>query len=395
MEEHLIERIRGLCARLVEIAPWWAGCWTPVPDEQLQAFDRAHGVKLPSGYRRLLREIGDHAPVPGRPRGGLLGLEEALHWRCVDEWLGVLGEAFSGVDDEPIELEWDDATDAYCDPRPLRGCLPVLDGGCDLTYLLVVTGPDRGRVWSFTASGSPQLRPTGAEFLDWYVNELARAMASLEDQARDLDLLERQVAATPGNMAASVALGRALLLRDRPRARALLERAWADGSLDGDDRIELRRAIAELDLLDDRRDRIESMAEDDDDWLRTYAGIVASRAGDHEQTIARLEGATIPTLLRAAATGHLALAHAALGRIDRALELLRASQASGSNHAIAARLRTALGQRDTALRSWREALASRDRSSLGPRPPRLSDFVEPPLPDRDEIEAAIATLEDM
>jgi hypothetical protein len=81
------------------------------------------------------------------------------------------------------------------------------------------------------------------------------------------------------------------------------------------------------------------------------------------------------------------------GDVEAALGYLRATQASASNHAIAARLRASLGQRDAALRSWREALAAQDRSRSGPRPPRLADFIEIPLPTPAEIEAEIRTLE--
>ncbi|MFO7563470.1 MAG: hypothetical protein R6X02_12565 [Enhygromyxa sp.] len=308
--------------------------------------------------------------------------------------LGPLDQAFAGVGAEPIELEWDDDADAFIAGAPIAGCLPIVDGGCDMTYLLVVTGLDRGRVWSFSPSGAPQLRPTGAEFLDWYSDELTRGLAPLETQAQAREDLERRLAEDPEDLAANVALGRELLLLDRLRARALLEHGWrASDSLDPRTRAELRRAIAELDLLDGRRDRVEAMADDEDDWLRTYAGIAAARAGDHRRTIERLEGATIPVLLRSAAIGHLALAHAALGRVDHAIALLRATQASASNHAIAARLRSSIGDREAALRSWREALAAEDRSRRGPRPPRLTDFIEAPVPPPAAIDAAIQALQ--
>ncbi|HLT36454.1 MAG TPA: SMI1/KNR4 family protein, partial [Enhygromyxa sp.] len=346
MTEDLIERIRGLCKRLVEVAPWWAGWWTPLPEERLEAFELEHGVVLPNGYRRLLREIGDRAPIPGRPRGGLLELERARVGTTADDRLGRLDRPFAGAGDQPVELEWDDDADDWTDPAPLAGCLPILDGGCDTTCLLVVTGADRGRVWSFTPSGAPQLRPTRTEFLTWYADELERGLAPLVARAETREGLERRVAERADDLQASVALGRELLLFDRARARELLERAWETiESLDPGAQIELRRAIAELDLLDDRRDRIDAMA-DGDDWLRTYAGIAAARSGNHKRAIERLEGATIPVLLRSAAIGHLALAHAARGRVEHAIALLRATQASTSNHAIAARLRSSLGQRE-------------------------------------------------
>jgi hypothetical protein len=392
MTEDLLERIRRLCERLVEIAPWWSGWWTPAPDQRLAAFEREHGIVLPDGYRSLLTTIGERAPIPGRPHGGLLELDQALAVPLAAELLGALDQPFIGAGDDPIELEWDDEADAYTDPTPLAGCLPVLDRG-DAIDVLVVTGADRGRVWSFAPSSAPALRPAGAEFLDWYLVELERGMIPLEKEAQELEAHSLRVERNSGDLAACVALGRRLLLSDRDRARDLLEGAWAViESLDADTQIELRRAIAELDLLDGRRDRIEAMADSDDPWLHTYAGIAAAHAGAHEQVIARLEALAIPVLLRSAAIGHLALAHAACGRIEHAIGLLRATQASASNHAIAARLREATGQREAALRSWKEALATQDRSRTGPRPPRLTDFIEAPVPSPAAIAGRIAAL---
>lgn len=376
MSTDSLERIHRLLERLVEIAPWWAGWWTPVPDHQLADFERAHGVVLPSAHRQLLIDIGEPAPIPGRPRGGLIRLAQALVDTPASDLLGPLAQPFIGAGDGEVDLEWDDDDE---DP-PFAGCLPVLDAG-DSIYLLIITGSERGRVWSYSPSSAPPLRSTGAKFLDWYAAELERGMTPLEADVREREALEQRVANDPEDLAASVTLGRRLLLIDRARARELLERAWtAIDSLEPSTQLDLRRAIAELDLLDGRSDRLASMPDvDADPWLRTYSGIAAARAGDHEQAIARLEGAKIPVLLRSAAIGHLARAHAAHGRFEHALALLRSTQASTSNHAIAARLREAMGDQQAAQRSWAEARAAQDRSRTGPRPPRLADLLEAPV----------------
>ena len=135
MTENLLERIRRLCQRLVEIAPWWDGWWRPMAERRLSGFERDHAIVLPDGYRRLLVEIGDRAPIPGRPRGGLIEFEEALVGTTVAELLGPLDRPFPTAGEDTLDLEWDEDAD----DTPLAGCLPIVDGGCDLTYLLVVT----------------------------------------------------------------------------------------------------------------------------------------------------------------------------------------------------------------------------------------------------------------
>jgi hypothetical protein len=175
VESEAIDRIRALVDELVALAPWWAGWARPLTEAEIARFEAEHGVKLPDSYRAVLRTIGDHAPLPTRPGGALAPLADARGLSVASAAVGPLADPFPHVGDAAVELEWDEEADDYADPLWLRGCLPLTEAGCDESLVLVISGPDRGRVWRATPSGRPELHPTGLEFDRWYASELERA----------------------------------------------------------------------------------------------------------------------------------------------------------------------------------------------------------------------------
>lgn len=376
--------LAALAAELVALAPWWSGWTRPLAEAELASFEAEHGVTLPPGYRGVLREIGDQAPLPTRPDRVLAPLRGARSMTTASSFLGPLAEPFPHTGTDAVELEWDDEADDYADPLWLRGCLPLAGAGCDESIVLVVSGPDRGRVWGVTPSAAPELHPTGLEFSSWYRAELERAVERERGRVAEQAELERRVA-DPDDLEAAVALGRALLLVDRDRARVLLERAWSQAHYEPD--AALARAIAELDLLDDRRDRLDSLTERCPPWCRCYAAIAAARGDDHRRAVELFEGGARPAILGALVAGWHAHALAQLGRPRDALELLRRSPTNAATLALAATLHTELGEHDEARRCWTRL---RDSPVPKPRAPTLADFVGLPPPSPATIDAALA-----
>jgi tetratricopeptide (TPR) repeat protein len=374
--------IRELVDDLVGIAPWWSGWARPIDEAEIARFEAAHAVTLPAEHRAILLEVGDHAPLPDRPGGALAPLARARELSTVTSFLGPLAEPFPHSGSAAIELEWDDEADDYADPHWLRGCLPLTGAGCDQSYVLVVSGADRGRVWSVTPSGSPELHPTGLDFASWYRAELERGLERERSRLAELDALERRVAG--GDLEAQAELGRALLYRDRARARELLERAWARAP----DTPKLGRAIAELDLLEDRHDRIDDLAERDPPWGRCYAAIAATRRDDYARALELFAHDGHPATIGALVAGYHALALLGSGQPRRAIEVLRSGPASLANYALLARLRGQVGEVDEARETWRRVcLGLRDGPEPKPRPPTLADFIGLTPPSLAEAQA--------
>jgi hypothetical protein len=328
--------------------------------------------------------------VPAQTDGALAHLAEARALQVASPFVGPLADPFPHTGAEPVDLPWDEAADDYVDPLWLRGCLPLLGAGCGQSFVLVVTGADRGRVWCVTPSGAPDLHPTGLDFGSWYLGELERGVARERERVAATAALAQRLDADAGDVEAAIALGRALLFTDRARASALLEGAWARTGGDAAT-LGLVRAIAELDLLADRHDRIDALADQDPPWGRCYAAIAAARRGDDARAITLFAEGGYPAGLGALFSGYHALALARSGLPRRALEVLREGATSPGNVALAARLQAELGDRQGARRSWARLRPGPVRGER-PRPPALADVLGLPRPGRAEVDRALRAL---
>lgn len=150
-------------------------------ERTLAAFEADYGVALPEDYRRFLKEVGNGGPGPGY---GILPLEKALdydnklwgspvpkdHLRHPFPHTGV----YNPKDD--MQPDYDAADDGRLTEEKLqqaifrdyRGLIGLAHEGCARYWVLVVTGPERGKVWiDCTDSGGPFI-PLGCGFQAWY-----------------------------------------------------------------------------------------------------------------------------------------------------------------------------------------------------------------------------------
>jgi tetratricopeptide (TPR) repeat protein len=390
-----LDHIRALTDELLALAPWWSGFFVPVEEARIEAFEKEHRTSLPDSYRRLLLRIGDRAPIPGQARGGFLPLAEAMSASTASGFLGPLADPFPFSGDQEASLEWDEEQDEYANPPPLRGLLPIGDGGCDVTYHLVVTGQDRGKVWTFAPSGDPELAPTGLELLPWYEKRLEAGLAPLRKVGAQRALWEDRLRADPKDWEAALGLGRETLLLDTARAATLIESAWeARASLTKELRIPLLRAIAELDLLQGRAERVAAMADEDDAWVRCYAGIVAAREERWSDCNALLAATEyIPLPMRGPVSYYRGRALIECGDADAASAHLRSNHATAYTYALFAELYDERGDVAEALRAYRHARSGHQPHPLyQPQKPTLAQRLAPPLPSLEIIDAAIARL---
>lgn len=175
LEEHVrlldLSAIKAAVAKLPSAAPTSSG----VTSSRIEAFEARWGIVLPDEYRAFLLTVGDGAPgpwggliplgyEPDPSTGELVPLSEEIGARIREPFKG----STDGAESELAE-ERDDG-----DPREEAtwdGVLPLAWGGDTMWAWLVVTGPERGRVWE-TESGSwfpaatPLCRPV--TFREWY-----------------------------------------------------------------------------------------------------------------------------------------------------------------------------------------------------------------------------------
>jgi hypothetical protein len=148
-------------------------------EQDLSAFEKLHQIKLPHNYHEFLLMFGEEVILPVVNQSKTLSLNDSVHNGIWKSFSGPLNEPFKYQSQKPIALEWNDQKDDYEDPQPLSGTLCLGSGGCDILWLLIITGKDAGKVWRFSPDSEQALHPTGLDFLDWYKQQLQKKLNQL------------------------------------------------------------------------------------------------------------------------------------------------------------------------------------------------------------------------
>ena len=154
----LVRRIRKKMA----LADVVAG--PPLPASALRTFEKAHGITLPDGYARFLREVGNGA---ARADGSLYTL---LRLGTVHTGSGVTRAALRTGLKKPFphgrKKRGDPQRPGTLGKTSWHGCLPV-GGDAFYAWGLVVTGFERGTMWQLSPDGVVPNNPP-RNFLEWY-----------------------------------------------------------------------------------------------------------------------------------------------------------------------------------------------------------------------------------
>lgn len=172
----------------------------PLGERELAAFEAEHGVTIPDGFRRYLSRLGNGGAGPFY---GILPLGhiEGGEWEEGDGVVGQLAEAFPHAgpwnlpdelgeppdfDSDEAEFAWHEKVDRVLyAPRLMNGAFPICEHGDAYRTVLVVSGPERGRVWFDGRAGGLGIKPhedaSGAHlsFGAWFVSTLLRRKQEL------------------------------------------------------------------------------------------------------------------------------------------------------------------------------------------------------------------------
>lgn len=181
--KNILEDIGLLMEGLKSLNPYFAEVPVkPLKEESLREFEVKHKIRLPKDYRNFLLKFGDEAILPSIIGGKSLSLENSIQNGIWKSFAGPLNEAFRYQGTQAIGLEWNDEKDDYADPQPLKGTLCLGSGGCDILWLLIVTGKDSGKVWRFSPDSEKALHPTGLDFLNWAKENLKRKLGQTKKE---------------------------------------------------------------------------------------------------------------------------------------------------------------------------------------------------------------------
>ena len=139
-------------------------------ESEVADFETRWHVRLPEGYRRFLKEVGNGGEGP--PHYGLLRLGEVPgdYDRPALDVLKDVSKPFPLTTywvwegEEEAKLELHEAIE--------HGHLVLGTEGCAMYWLLIVTGPERGQIWNLADVGTQPCAP-GRDFLGWYEDWLA------------------------------------------------------------------------------------------------------------------------------------------------------------------------------------------------------------------------------
>ena len=165
-------------------------------EEELESFEREHGVELPADYRAWLSRVSNGG---AGPHYGLRTLRDAAEARELMPQHHVVARdaegnelARAGTSPRPVldrpskigqpfpfDAAWSPLDDGFSlpnDTNPYDGSLVLADQGCGMLSLLVVAGPRRGEVWSDSTASEGGFAPESPSFLDWVEAWVERAL---------------------------------------------------------------------------------------------------------------------------------------------------------------------------------------------------------------------------
>ncbi len=143
-----------------------------LPEAEIRAFEKTHGIALPGEYRSFVAVVGDGPAGPGH---GLMPLtvprpETDEEWAVDDAWAedrlpGRLAAPFPLA--EPLPGRLGAPVDALT-----RGTLMLAEQGCGGFDRLVLNGPYAGEVWQIDPDWGGFV-PVSPGFRAWYTDWLA------------------------------------------------------------------------------------------------------------------------------------------------------------------------------------------------------------------------------
>jgi len=164
---------------------------------EIAAVEKQWRVKLPDDYRTFLLEIGAGGAGPAygvfplvRERGawrwkgdgGDLTRDLATPFPHTKAWNKTFEPRKPSKESEDDygarRDQWNE--DVYWHPKQTAGAICICHEGCALRDWLVVTGKQRGMMWSDDRADDRGLAPMKKTFAEWYLAWLAKAARSVK-----------------------------------------------------------------------------------------------------------------------------------------------------------------------------------------------------------------------
>lgn len=158
-----------------------------IPESEVFSIENNNKIKFPEDYRDFIMKIGNGCIGPDY---GLLSLQESmidfkLRTKPAIDLSIPFPYSESWNEDWIFDIDWDggerpdeDQLNPYMDTSHINGCLQICHIGHGCTYLLVVNGSERGKIWTDDRADyggiNPLLDDNGLaiSFERWYLDWL-------------------------------------------------------------------------------------------------------------------------------------------------------------------------------------------------------------------------------
>jgi hypothetical protein len=158
----------------------------PLSLADVEAFEQTYQAQLPADYREFLLDAGNGGAGPFY---GLRSLQDSLiDFKLKEKPLIAISKPFPYTEKWNAawieEFDWegehpeDDLVNAYMDVAHIQGCLEICHFGHGCTFLLVISGSERGNIWFDGRADygglEPELNGRGSRisFSEWYMQWL-------------------------------------------------------------------------------------------------------------------------------------------------------------------------------------------------------------------------------
>lgn len=177
----------------------------PIPIEKLNKFEEKFEVELPKDYKAFISEIGNGG---AGPYYGIHPLKRNLgkfiqknkfellkfdfphkeQWNWPEKILSKFDELKEDEDEDLSDFFDKIFWEQYCKDELTYGSINIAEYGCALTFLLVISGDDKGKVWFDQRADYKGLNPitddngNKLDFSDWYVEWLDKSIREMKEK---------------------------------------------------------------------------------------------------------------------------------------------------------------------------------------------------------------------
>ncbi|WP_099222295.1 SMI1/KNR4 family protein [Listeria costaricensis] len=149
-------------------------------EDAIKAFEQAHKITLPADYHHFLTKIGNGGAGPSFGISPLEKFFTARHYGNIKINDHFLVTPFPYSTAHPFHYT-DESDESLI--REMTGTLTLCDHGCGYYDMLIISGSEKGTVWSDARCSDQGMEKIFESFLDWYFDWLDTSIETIKNKS--------------------------------------------------------------------------------------------------------------------------------------------------------------------------------------------------------------------